>query len=226
MNKKAFRFKGFRRRLGRRAALTAAVAITGALAGCARQPTPEAYLAVKAVDAPKESSFMVCHGYDCTFRTRVALPPGAWSQVRAVFEPPPATPADERDRIVQAVSVLETAVGDRIGTKTDIPGMAGILGGDPTQLDCIDETVNATVYLVLLRDAGLLRWHEPGRPDSRGIFIDLRWHHETAVLREKATGEEFALDTWFRPNGARAYLVRLSDWEWGNGLPSYSLTPL
>ena len=195
-------------------------------AGCARFQAPSEYLATKQVSYPAPAKFTVCHGYDCTFRTPVELDAATWARIRAAFAPAPADAAAEREQIISAIALFENAIGDRLGTHRDIPGLAGILAGDPTQQDCIDESINATVFLILLRDQGLLRWHAPSAPAFRGVFVDFRWYHQTAVLREKATGEEFALDTWFRKNGERAYLVRLEDWRWGYGLPAYSLTKL
>ena len=202
------------------------VVLAVALSGCVRSPSAPEYLDKVHVVYPKDSGFTVCHGYDCAFRSPVRLDTATWAQLRAIFTPAPADAAAEREKIVRAVSLFENAVGMRIGTTKDIAGMAGVLAGDPGQLDCIDESVNTTVYLILLDDAGLLKWHAPGTPAFRGAFFDFRWYHQTAVLKEKATGSEYALDTWFRRNGQRGYLVHLDDWQWGYGKPSYSLTPL
>jgi len=196
------------------------------LSGCMRLLSAPEYLDKKKVSYPNETAFTVCHGYDCTFRSSVTLEPVTWARVRAIFATPSDSAADERVRITRAVSLFENAVGTRIGTDKDIAGLAGILAGDPTQLDCIDESINTTVYLILLNDAGFLSWHAPATPAFRGAFVDLRWYHQTAVLKENETGVEYALDTWFRRNGQPAYLVHLKDWQWGYGTPRYSLTPL
>ena len=203
-----------------------ALALALMVSGCFRALSAPEYLSQKKIGYPREAVFTVCHGYDCSYRTAVRLDATSWSRVRAQFTPAATSPADERDRIIGAVSLLEATVGRRIGAADDIAGHAGILAGDPSQLDCIDESVNTTVYLILLRDAGLLRWHVPSKPAFRGVFVDFRWNHQTAVLKEKRTGREFALDTWFRRNGQRAYLIHLEDWQWGFGLPRYSLTRL
>ena len=208
------------------APVAAVVVLAAALSGCVRNLSAPEYLDKLDVVYPKPSEFTVCHGYDCTFRSPVRLDAVTWARMRAIFTPASASAADEREQIVRAVSLFERAVGTRIGTTNDIGGLGGILAGDPGQLDCIDESVNTTVYLILLADAGLLRWHVPATPAFRGTFFDLRWYHQTAVLMEKATGREYALDTWFRRNGQPGYLVHLSDWQWGYGRPSYSLTPL
>jgi len=186
---------------------------------CTRLPAPEDYLKQKAVTPPRLEAFTVCHGYDCTFRSEIGLSDEEWAAIRAEFRPAPADGLAERGAIAAAIALFETAVGKRIGTSADTPGLAYIAAGDSSQQDCIDESTNTTVYLALLTHAGLMRRHRVAEVASRGVFLDLRWYHQTAVIREIETGTEWAVDSWFEPNGVAPVVTTLHDWQTSYGRP-------
>jgi hypothetical protein len=188
--------------------------------GCTRLPEPAEYFKQKGVAAPRPERFTVCHGYDCTYRSEITLRAAEWAAVRALFQPPPPTAAAERQAIGTAVALLERQVGARIGTSADRPGLAYIAAGDPTQQDCIDESTNTTLYMTLLRQAGLMRRHAVTSVASRGVFLDLRWYHQTAVVRELDSGEEWVVDSWFNRNGEPPVIVALRQWQAGYGRPN------
>jgi hypothetical protein len=190
------------------------------VAGCTRLPEPGIYFGEKAVPTPRLDAFTVCHGYDCTFHSEIKLGDEEWAAVRALFEPPPASAEAERRAIAAAIARFEDAVGRRIGTSADIPGLAFIAAGDPTQQDCIDESTNTTVYLELLAEAGLMRRHKVAPVASRGVFLDFRWYHQTAVIQELETGTEWAVDSWFEPNGVPPIVTTLHNWQTSYGRPT------
>jgi len=78
------------------------------------------------------------------------------------------------------------------------------------QLDCVAESSNTTVYLLLLERDGLLSRHRVRYPASRGILM---WFpHKTAVLEELATGRAWAIDSWYGPSGSPAPVWPLELW--------------
>ena len=199
---------------GRRlAALTAGLAL-GLLSACTRLAPPEQFLATRGVAPAQDTRFVVCHGFACAFHTEVVLTAAEWAQVTAPFDPPAASPEGERRQIGAAVALLEQTVGRKTGTESDKGGLSYIAGGNPTQLDCMDETTNTTTYVTLLQNHGLLRWHQAGQPASRGFFLDVRWYHETAVLVERGSGVEYAIDSWVDDNGKPPLIQPLEDWQW------------
>jgi hypothetical protein len=222
-------FPAFPLKSGALRALIAVMMPLFLLPACTTAPTMKAYFADLEVPYPKLAGFTVCHD-TCSHRVPVTVTPATWGRVRAAFSPPTTSAGDERERVVQAVAILETTVGAQVGFSADAPrndywNLAD-LPENKAQLDCVDESTNTTIYLLLLREDGLLTWHDVGVPPARGAWIDGRWPHQAAMLVDKKTGEKFAVDTWFRRNGERAYVVRYDDWFWGYGTPSYSLTPL
>ena len=193
--------------------LVLAIGFFGAVSACTRMPEPAAYLEEKSVTPPRPDRFTICHGYDCTYRSEVKLVPEDWERVRALFEPPSASAAEERQVIAASVALMERIVGARVGTKSDVGGIAFIAAGNASQLDCIDESVNTTVYLLLMREDGLLRWHDVAPPASRGVFLDGRWYHQSAVIRERDSEQEYAVDSWVNDNGAVPVLTELGVWQ-------------
>ncbi len=163
--------------------------------------------------APRPGAFSVCHGHGCEERTPVSLSPAEWARVAALFRPPPADAAAERRAVACAIGLLERLVGPRTGTVADLGGTFPGLGR-PGQMDCVDEAFNTETYLRMLADAGLLRFHAPDGYAIRGYLV-MGWPHATAVMRERGTGERWAVDSWFEDNGRPAHVVPLGRWMLG-----------
>ncbi len=152
--------------------------------------------------------FTVCIDYHCDLTRRVWLDDGKWERVRQLFLPP-SNPAQERRAIADAIGLLERLVGPLVGTDRDQAenqGPGDVVG----QLDCIAESRNSKQYLELLFEAGLLRWHVPQpRVVRNPLFFNVHW---TAVIRERESGRDYAVDSWFRPNGEKAVIQPLPQW--------------
>lgn len=155
-------------------------------------PTAEHFMPRYDEDGPRPQGLIVCHGYGCAHQTKVALSAQEWSGVRARFSPPARDSAGERAQIAQAVAFVEILVGARTGT--DAHQRRDVINtGDPTQMDCIDQTANTWAYLTMFHRDGLLAYHRVGKPIYRGgiLTFDLS---NTAVIVEAASGRRFAVD--------------------------------
>lgn len=193
--------------------LLAAVAIT--LSACQTadlEPATSQFETFK-ISAPTEDTATVCHGYNCRYKSKIKVSAAEFGDIEKIFKSAPQTPAGERQAIGDVIGYLERKAGAAVGT-ADNPG--GVLDnnaiGDPTKQDCVDEATTTTGYLVMLTKRGLVTQHEVVKPQVRGVFIDGRWQHFTAVIRETGTKDAFAIDSWFRPNGQPAVVMTLSDW--------------
>jgi hypothetical protein len=60
---------------------------------------------------------------------------------------------------------------------------------------------------------GYLKHHEVLEPTARGFFLDGRYPHATAVLRENISGEKWAIDSWPRANAEPPVIQLLSVWR-------------
>lgn len=192
------------------------------LTGCAdtRNPTtrsgPDDPLVASGVDRQATpAAFSICHGYGCASLHLIGLNEQETSRLRALFEPPAPSAQEERKRVSRAIGLLEQAAGRRLGTDADLPGTPR--GGNPSQLDCVDESINTSTFLHLLDNQGWLHWHRVDDPAERFRFMNFGRHY-TAVLIEKGTGQpsrKYAVDSWFHANGVPAEVVDLPTWRAG-----------
>lgn len=195
-----------------RSLATSAIAAALILAGCATSGEGSAEHGVRqGVDrAPGPVALSVCHGYGCAWRDYVPLSEQEWWQIRAALATPATTAAAERARIAEAIGLIERLVGARLGTAEDRAGTP-FNWGDAKQLDCVDESINTSTYLHLLENAGMLHFHSVRDLRRRTGLLHLSQHY-TAVLQDKTTGVEYAVDSWFHENGQPAEIIELRRW--------------
>ncbi len=173
--------------------------------------------AANAVDSTfpmHAAAFDVCHRQGCAEHATVHLTVEEDLSIQEAFGTPAATAEQERAAITRAISRFEQIVGPRTGTDRDIGGtFPGAFQGG--QMDCIDESTNTTTYLHLLDKAGMLRWHDILTPATRFPIPRGWWPHTSAIIRERATGTKYVVDSWFDDNGKPPYIVELSIWKRG-----------
>lgn len=173
-------------------------------------------LSRKGVSVTSTERFDHCAGYGCTKKQSVPFAQEDWAPIEALFSPPSTSEQQERDRIAAAIGLFEQIVGKKAATYTDKAGTFQHMMAEGLQQDCVDESINTTVYLQLLEQKGLLRFHKPTMPMVRLPLIDSgTWPHQTATMREISTGTDFAVDSWFHDNGHPAEIVTLRAWKEG-----------
>lgn len=182
------------------------------LAACSNQPASyHSYFAQKKITAPQdENHLQQCRGYGCRFKNTVTLDDADWKEINTHFKRKAKDAEAERKQIAEAMGTFERIVGEKTGTKYDLAGTFQSTGN--FQLDCADESINTTTYLVILQHAGLLKYHDILQPNAR---LWSGWPHQTAVIIENETGEKFAVDSWFHDNGIAAEIVPIELWEDG-----------
>ncbi|MBU1248040.1 MAG: hypothetical protein KKB70_05025 [Proteobacteria bacterium] len=194
------------------AILAASILSLALCLGCGvRSQSPEAYLAHRGLALPLGGQLQVCTGFGCTVQAQVVLTAADLEAVDQCFQPLDPGAELERQQMAEAVARLETLVGHRVGTYGDL-GRNRRDKARSGQLDCIAETANTTAYLLLLKQRGLIRHHEVIPPEHRGGSVFTA--HNTAVIRD-ATGDEFAVDSWFHDNGVPPEVVPLELWRQG-----------
>ena len=177
--------------------------------------SPYNYLKSLNINKPSQNNFQHCYSYGCKTIVDVSFSDNDWKIIDEVFTPPPKTPEEERKYISLAIGKFELITGEKTGTKADQYGTFRNLG--KFQQDCIDESVNTTIYLSILNERGLIKFHTPSVPDTRFPIIHSsgRWPHRTAVIYEKNTDKSFAVDSWFHDNGFPAEIVPMVIWKKG-----------
>ena len=149
---------------------------------------------------PDPQHLRLCHGYACRFVTPVGLLPEEWQATGALFQPPAPSAAAERRQIGLAVAQLTMSAGQHAGIAVR-QRRELVNRNDPSQLDCVDETVNTASYLILLSRAGLLRWHRVGPVAHRGTLVTMDVAN-TPVMVETA----------FADPGLPPYIVPIETW--------------
>ncbi|HHH45254.1 MAG TPA: hypothetical protein ENK49_14060 [Gammaproteobacteria bacterium] len=168
------------------------------------------------IAAPAPPPFYSCTDYHCDEGETVSLSAAQWQEIRALFAAT-SNAQEERQQIRKAIALLETQVGAITGTSRDLAkNVAG--AGLPGQLDCISESKNTTTYLRLMNEDGLLHWHTVEERHLRHPWIlDLHW---SAVIRDRDTGQRYAVDSWFLDNGQPPYIQPLEQWLSGRAFDS------
>ncbi|MEQ1591481.1 MAG: hypothetical protein ABL892_03725 [Thiobacillaceae bacterium] len=162
---------------------------------------------------PAPEHFSVCFDHGCAAVKIVGMSPAQWRAIKAIFKRLPRTPELERERIRKAVALFEEIAGKLAGTSQDKGGdLVGL--GLPGQMDCIDEATNTSLYLTLLKNSGLIKFHEVEDRATRGFLIN-GWPHNTAVITDTVSGERYAVDSWFLDNGEMPFIVPLDAWRSG-----------
>lgn len=164
---------------------------------------------------PAVHGFEVCTGGGCAEVKQVSLTDDEWQSIASIFANARmvSNAEQERDLIALAIGAFESIVGTKTSTATDLAGTFG--NSDyPGQLDCNDEAINSTTYMRLMRQNGLLKFHEVEDTRTRNFFFT-GWPHSAAVIHETASGERFAVDSWFYDNGFPATIVPFNVWKSG-----------
>lgn len=178
------------------------------LAGCATGLPIKKYNDLPA----SPESFSICHGYSCTHKSATGFTASEWQSILRVLQQSPAkTPEEERSKIGKAIALMERYTGAKTGTDRDIGEAVGFKT-DNYQMDCIDETVNTTQYIGMLQKAGALKFHMAAEPTHRGYFVDGSWPHNTAVIRETASGALYVVDSFYKANGEEPYIMPRQTW--------------
>jgi len=180
------------------------------LCGCGGSPARDLLMEVEGRPQSPDR-FGVCKGYGCDELVLTSFSTREWARIEAIFDDPAPDATSERRRIAEAVGEVERLVGPKTGTDRDAPGAAIINFSRQGQMDCIDEAFNTTLYLRMMADAGLLRWHDVGEPARRGYVVD-GWPHNTATVIGRNTGRGWAVDSWFHGNGVPPEIVPLDVW--------------
>ena len=181
------------------------------IAACAHSPA-KTYVK-SSVKELSVQNIPVCSGYSCKTRHDIGLTTTEWASIQNLFDADITSAEIERERVSLAIGLLEAYISPLQGTVNDRPETPFFI---PTkgQLDCIDEAHNTTVFLTLLSQEGLIKWHTVGIPAQRGFFIG-GWPHSTAVLTVSGTTESWAIDSWFYVQGTKAEVVPLEIWKDG-----------
>jgi hypothetical protein len=160
---------------------------------------------------PEPGRFTVCHDNGCASLAYLGLTETQWHEITRLFEPLPLDAVSERAVLRSAIALMEKFVGAATGTWND---KGGTFNGGGGQMDCIDESINTSLYLTMFRKYGLMRHHYVEDRATRGWFL-FGWPHTSAVVSERGNGRLWAVDSWFLDNGEPPFILPLDTWKSG-----------
>jgi hypothetical protein len=167
-----------------------------------------------SLQLPTTSMAVVCHGFGCQFRAQIGLTAGDRARLAALLAPGRSSPAAERVALAKTVAWFDRRVGPAAGT-THRVARASAAQNSAGQMDCIDISSNNTSLFLVLDQLHLLRHHHVAPPVSRGLLIDGRLPHTTAVLVEAKAGSRWAIDNWTHAYGEMPDVKPLAEWQSG-----------
>lgn len=153
---------------------------------------------------------VVCHGFDCTYKARLDLGAADSRRLSSIMAGARSAAA-ERAAVSRAVQYFENRAAGAVGVR-DQPKSDISQSREKGQMDCIDESTNTRSLLLHLAHRKLLKHHTVEMNVSRGAFVDGRYPHSTAVLRDKS-GARWAVDSWYAPMGGAPDIMPLPEWQ-------------
>ena len=177
--------------------------VLASLGGCVyeQEGPPEAHFEQFSTKAPRVDTVTVCHAYGCKSQTPYTFTPSDIAEISALMARVRRndSPAEERRAMSYAIAWMEQRVAPTVGTGNDRPSMDFGGSGDDGQQDCVDEATNTTSYLLVLAHHGLIQHHLVERPFAKDSLS--HWTHWAALIKEKGSGEQFAIDSSSGANG-------------------------
>jgi hypothetical protein len=135
---------------------------------------------------PEPARMSVCHGNGCLNLRYVD--PDAGSMAGVALQAVPSLGAQcEAERVRLRRAIAHDGAFRRRDDR-HIEDKGGTFNGGEGQMDCIDESINTTLYLTMFQKYGLMRDHRVvDDRATRGWFIG-GWPHTTAVVPGRAQG--------------------------------------
>ena len=147
---------------------------------------------------PSATRMTVCYGFVCRRRHVLDFSAGDRAALTAIMSAGRASAAAERAAVQKAVVWLDRRMGPILGTTRRVAKADFRHRDDAHNYDCWDTTRNTTSLLLVMRQWGLLKFHNIGDPKYRGNALVLLTPHNTAVLVDRATKVEWVVDPWTR----------------------------
>lgn len=147
---------------------------------------------------PSATSMTVCYGFVCRRRHILDFTAGDRATLTAIMTAGRANAAAERAAVQKTVVWFDRRMGPILGANRRVAKADFRHRDDAHNYDCWDTTRNTTSLLLVLQQWGLLKFHSIGDPKYRGNALVLQTPHNTAVLVDRATRVEWAVDLWTR----------------------------
>lgn len=161
------------------------------------EPQAALYTTV-SIYPPDARSMTVCYGFVCRRREILDFTAADRVALTKIMAAGRASAAAERAAVQKAVIWFDRRMGPILGTDKRVAKADFRYFDAPHNFDCWDTTRNTTSLMLVLQKWGLFKYHVVGDPHYRGNTLVLQTPHNTAVLVDRATKVEWAVDLWPR----------------------------
>ena len=138
--------------------LTAAFVSVAAAADDPAADEIASQFANQSLPVPTTERVIVCHGFACKFRTLIGFDTEDHAELRKIMAKV-ATPEAERAAVAKAVAWYGKRIAPEAGTAGAKARATTSSSGDPSQIDCVESSLNTTSLLLMLQQLGLLHYH-------------------------------------------------------------------
>lgn len=197
-----------------RGAVAALMLASGVVAAHAAELSSEMAQLYSSVSIypPSATRMTVCYGFVCRRRYIWDFSAGDRAALTQIMAGGRANAGAERDALRKAVVWFDKRMGPILGTDKRVAKADFRYLDDKHNFDCWDTTRNTASLLLVLEQWGLLRHHTIGDPRYRGNTLMLQTPHNTAVLRDRKTGESWVLDMWPRAYAQLPDVMTVEKW--------------
>lgn len=155
---------------------------------------------------PRGTRATVCSGYGCKTQQKFVFTDAFVSAMRKLYADLGVSDGfSERQFLKKAIAAMERESMITLGLQHDRPSIDLFGNLDPGQLDCVDEATNSTSFMLILNDAGLIKYHRILAPIWKGGFT--RWTHYAALVEERKSKVQYAIDSGVTKQGGEPYIV-------------------
>jgi hypothetical protein len=202
-----------RHRLASTFALAAVLATAAGAADAMELSEELSYLFTSvSIHPPTAERMTVCYGFGCRRRMIWDITAGDRKALTDLLAKGRASAEAERKAVQQAVVWFDRRVGPIIGTDKRIARADFRYFADKHNYDCFDTTRNTASLLLVMQSWGVLRHHTVGIPRFRGKFFLGQTPHNTAVLTETATRQDWVVDMWTRAYAELPDVMTVEQW--------------
>lgn len=171
----------------------------------------ELYTSV-SIYPPNAGSMTVCYGFVCRRRHIFDFTTADRAALGKIMQAGKASAVAERAAVQKAVIWWDRRIGPVLGTDKRIANADFRYFDDKHNFDCWDTTRNVTSLLLIMQDWGMLKHHSVGNPHYRGNALVLQTPHNTAVLRESASGIDWTVDMWTQAYAQPPAVMPVTQW--------------
>lgn len=165
-----------------------------------------------SINPPSKEGMTVCYGFVCRRRAALDFSDADRKQLTQILATGKASAIAERAAVQKAVVWFDKRMGPIIGTTGRVANADIRANNNAGNFDCWDTTRNVSSLLLVLQEWGLLKFHTVGDPRYRGNIFIGQLHHNTAVLVEKDSKMEWAVDMWPVKYGDPPLVMRVEAW--------------